>query len=48
MYGQQTRADAVEIRKEIDDIAYEVDCAMIIVKDGEVDIGMLCFLKLFA
>ncbi|KAK1926341.1 Mss4-like protein [Papiliotrema laurentii] len=25
--------------KEIDDIAYEVDCALILVKEGEVDIG---------
>ncbi|KAG8949259.1 hypothetical protein FRC04_008861 [Tulasnella sp. 424] len=25
--------------KEIDDIAYEVECAMITIKDGEVDIG---------
>ncbi|KAG8944596.1 hypothetical protein FRC00_010516 [Tulasnella sp. 408] len=25
--------------KEVDDIVYEVDCAMIVVKDGEVDIG---------
>jgi hypothetical protein len=28
-------------RKEIDDIAIEVDCSMILVKEGEVDIGEL-------
>ena len=27
--------------KEVDDIAYEVDCQMILVKEGEVDIGTL-------
>ena len=27
--------------KEVDGIVYEVDCAMITVKDGDVDIGTL-------
>jgi hypothetical protein len=27
--------------KEVGDIAYEVDCSMIIVKEGDVDIGEL-------
>ena len=27
--------------KDVDDVAYEVDCEMIIVKEGDVDIGML-------
>lgn len=27
------------VRKEIGDIAIEVDCSMILVKEGEVDIG---------
>ncbi|CAD6576720.1 MAG: hypothetical protein TREMPRED_001751 [Tremellales sp. Tagirdzhanova-0007] len=36
--GDEMLSDAYDM-KEIDDIAYEVDCAMIIVKDGEVDIG---------
>ena len=26
--------------KDVDDVAYEVDCEMIIVKEGDVDIGM--------
>lgn len=25
--------------KDIDDVVFEVDCAMIIVKEGDVDIG---------
>ena len=29
------------IRKLVDDIVYEVDCAMITIKDGQVDIGGL-------
>jgi hypothetical protein len=27
--------------KEVDDVAYEVDCEMIIVKEGDIDIGKL-------
>lgn len=35
--------------KEVDDIVYEVDCQMIVVKEGDVDIGMyMCILKLGA
>lgn len=33
----ETRAD--NRSKEVDDVAYEVDCEMIIVKEGDVDIG---------
>lgn len=32
------RSDA-PCSKEVDDVAYEVDCANIIIKEGEVDIG---------
>lgn len=35
----ETRAD--NRSKEVDDVAYEVDCEMIIVKEGDVDIGKL-------
>lgn len=35
----ETRADNGS--KEVDDVAYEVDCEMIIVKEGDVDIGEL-------
>jgi len=31
-------------REEIDDIAFEVNCSMIIVREGEVDIGKRNFL----
>ncbi|TXT10901.1 hypothetical protein VHUM_01652 [Vanrija humicola] len=36
--GDELVSDAYEV-KEIDDVAYEVDCEMIIVKEGDVDIG---------
>ena len=26
--------------KEVDDVAFEVDCAMVTIKEGAVDIGM--------
>ncbi|KAL1931209.1 hypothetical protein VTP01DRAFT_10346 [Rhizomucor pusillus] len=36
--GDELFSDAFPI-KEVDDIAYEVDCQMITIKEGEVDIG---------
>ncbi|RKO93847.1 translationally controlled tumor protein [Blyttiomyces helicus] len=36
--GDEMFSDAFKI-VEVDDIAYEVDCKMITIKDGEVDIG---------
>jgi len=36
--GDEMFSDAFSV-KEVDNIVYEVDCQMIIVKDGEVDIG---------
>lgn len=36
--GDEMLTDAFPI-KEIDDIVFEVDCAMIVVKDGDVNIG---------
>ncbi|GFZ43650.1 Translationally-controlled tumor protein homolog [Saitozyma sp. JCM 24511] len=36
--GDEMLSDAFDV-KEIDDIALEVDCSMILVKEGDVDIG---------
>jgi hypothetical protein len=36
--GDEMLSDAVD-SKEVGNIAIEVDCSMIIVKEGEVDIG---------
>jgi len=36
--GDEMFSDAFPL-KEVDDIVYEVDCSMIIVKEGDVDIG---------
>jgi len=36
--GDEMFSDAFPI-KEVDDIVYEVDCALIVVKEGDVDIG---------
>jgi len=36
--GDEMFSDAFPV-KEIDDVAYEVDCALIVVKEGDVDIG---------
>ncbi|KAL1410406.1 hypothetical protein Q8F55_004417 [Vanrija albida] len=36
--GDELVSDAYEV-KEIDDVAYEVDCQNIIIKEGDVDIG---------
>jgi hypothetical protein len=33
------RVDGPLCRKEVDGIAYEVECQSIVVKDGDVDIG---------
>ncbi|KAG9127147.1 hypothetical protein FRC07_000474 [Ceratobasidium sp. 392] len=36
--GDEVFSDAFPV-KEVDDIVYEIDCALIIVKEGDVDIG---------
>ncbi|KAF8743207.1 TCTP family, partial [Rhizoctonia solani] len=36
--GDEIISDAYKL-KEVDDVVYEVDCSMIVVKDGDVDIG---------
>ncbi|KAF8709163.1 TCTP family, partial [Rhizoctonia solani] len=36
--GDEIISDAYEL-KEVDDVVYEVDCSMIVVKDGDINIG---------
>jgi hypothetical protein len=38
--GDEMFSDAFPV-KLVDDIVYEVDCAMTVIKEGEVDIGSL-------
>ena len=43
LMGCSNRFSSFPRSKEVDDIVYEVDCQMITVKDGDVDIGMSQF-----
>jgi hypothetical protein len=38
-HSRRLSTHTVGYSKEVDDIVYEVDCAMVTIKEGDVDIG---------